>query len=127
MQDLADSERRCQASELRHQELSAKLPEATRPLLRQIEAMQARYRPPRLLLRNGICHLNIRSWRPTLLWGMRPLLRQIEAMQARYRPPGFIFCAAKPARGDMQVRPDAASVRLHVPRRSADCTGSADI
>ncbi|GFH26866.1 TMF_TATA_bd domain-containing protein [Haematococcus lacustris] len=39
-QDLADLERRCQAAELRHQELTAKLPEATRPLLRQIEAMQ---------------------------------------------------------------------------------------
>lgn len=38
--DLADLERRCQAAELRHQELAAKMPEATRPLLRQIEAMQ---------------------------------------------------------------------------------------
>jgi hypothetical protein len=41
VQDIADLERRCQAAELRHQELSSKLPEATRPLLRQIEAMQA--------------------------------------------------------------------------------------
>lgn len=40
-QDVADLERRCQAAELRHQELTSKMPEATRPLLRQIEAMQA--------------------------------------------------------------------------------------
>lgn len=39
--DLADLERRCQAAEQRHQELSVKLPDAARPLLRQIEAMQA--------------------------------------------------------------------------------------
>lgn len=39
--DLADLERRCQAAEVRHQDLAAKMPEATRPLLRQIEAMQA--------------------------------------------------------------------------------------
>ncbi len=30
-----------QEAEMRHEELSAKLPEATRPLLRQMEAMQA--------------------------------------------------------------------------------------
>ena len=40
-QDITDLERRCQAAELRHQDLTAKLPETTRPLLRQIEAMQA--------------------------------------------------------------------------------------
>jgi hypothetical protein len=40
LQDLSDLERRAQAAELRHQELSAKLPEATRPLLRQISALQ---------------------------------------------------------------------------------------
>lgn len=40
MQDLADVERRAQAAETRHQELSAKLPEATAPLLRQISALQ---------------------------------------------------------------------------------------
>jgi hypothetical protein len=40
LQDLSDLERRAQATELRHQELSAKLPEATRPLLRQISALQ---------------------------------------------------------------------------------------
>ncbi|EFJ48636.1 hypothetical protein VOLCADRAFT_90809 [Volvox carteri f. nagariensis] len=39
--DISDLERRCQAAELRHQDLAAKVPEATRPLLRQIEAMQA--------------------------------------------------------------------------------------
>ncbi|KAG2489635.1 hypothetical protein HYH03_011914 [Edaphochlamys debaryana] len=39
--DLSDLERRCQGAELRHQDLAAKLPETTRPLLRQIEAMQA--------------------------------------------------------------------------------------
>ena len=39
---MTDMERRCQAAELRHQELTSKLPEATRPLLRQIEAMQVR-------------------------------------------------------------------------------------
>ncbi|GLI69265.1 hypothetical protein VaNZ11_013798, partial [Volvox africanus] len=39
--DINDLERRCQAAELRHQDLAAKMPEATRPLLRQIEAMQS--------------------------------------------------------------------------------------
>ena len=34
-------ERWSQEAEARHEELSAKLPEATRPLLRQMEAMQA--------------------------------------------------------------------------------------
>jgi hypothetical protein len=34
-------QRRGQAAESRHEELAAALPEATRPLLRQIEAMQA--------------------------------------------------------------------------------------
>jgi hypothetical protein len=36
-----DITRRSQAAEARHEELTAALPEATRPLLRQIEAMQA--------------------------------------------------------------------------------------
>lgn len=40
LQDMSDVERRAQAAELRHQELSAKLPEATAPLLRQISALQ---------------------------------------------------------------------------------------
>jgi hypothetical protein len=40
LQDLADVEKRAQAAENRHQELSAKLPEATAPLLRQISALQ---------------------------------------------------------------------------------------
>jgi len=39
-QDLADMERRAQAAEWRHQELTEKLPEATAPLLRQITALQ---------------------------------------------------------------------------------------
>ncbi|KAI8467159.1 MAG: TATA element modulatory factor 1 TATA binding-domain-containing protein [Monoraphidium minutum] len=39
-QDLADMERRCHAAEERHNDLSARLPETTRPLLQQIEAMQ---------------------------------------------------------------------------------------
>ncbi|KAK9829150.1 hypothetical protein WJX72_004204 [[Myrmecia] bisecta] len=39
--EIADMERRCQAAEARHEELAGKLPEATRPLLRQIEAMQS--------------------------------------------------------------------------------------
>ena len=34
-------EQRCQAAEARHQDLAANIPEATRPLLRQLEAMQA--------------------------------------------------------------------------------------
>ena len=33
-------EQRCQAAEARHQDLAANIPEATRPLLRQLEAMQ---------------------------------------------------------------------------------------
>jgi hypothetical protein len=40
LQDLGDVERRAQAAEIRHQELSAKLPEATAPLLRQISSLQ---------------------------------------------------------------------------------------
>jgi hypothetical protein len=40
LQDLGDVERRAQAAEIRHQELSAKLPEATTPLLRQISSLQ---------------------------------------------------------------------------------------
>ncbi len=39
--ELADITRRSQAAEARHEELATALPEATRPLLRQIEAMQA--------------------------------------------------------------------------------------
>jgi hypothetical protein len=42
LQDVSDLERRCQAAEARHQELAAKLPDTTRPLLRQMEAMQVR-------------------------------------------------------------------------------------
>ena len=38
--DQAEAERRCQAAEARHEELAARLPEATRPLLRQIQAIQ---------------------------------------------------------------------------------------
>ncbi|CAI5989200.1 unnamed protein product [Closterium sp. NIES-64] len=38
--DLEDMEKRCQAAEARHEELVARIPESTRPLLRQIEAMQ---------------------------------------------------------------------------------------
>ena len=39
--ELADITRRGQAAEERHEELVSALPEATRPLLRQIEAMHA--------------------------------------------------------------------------------------
>lgn len=39
--ELADITRRGQAAEARHEDLASALPEATRPLLRQIEAMQA--------------------------------------------------------------------------------------
>lgn len=39
--ELADITRRGQAAEARHEELASALPEATQPLLRQIEAMQA--------------------------------------------------------------------------------------
>lgn len=38
--ELADLERRNQEAEARHEELTGKLPDTTRPLLRQIEAMQ---------------------------------------------------------------------------------------
>lgn len=38
---MTELERRGEEAELRHEELSAKLPAATRPLLRQMEAMQA--------------------------------------------------------------------------------------
>lgn len=40
-QELSRLERRCQSSEARHQEVLANMPEATRPLLQQIEAMAA--------------------------------------------------------------------------------------
>jgi len=39
--EVANMEKWSQEAEMRHEELSAKLPEATRPLLRQMEAMQA--------------------------------------------------------------------------------------
>eukprot|EP00873_Tetraselmis_striata_P032919 jgi/Tetstr1/453183/TSEL_040200.t1 len=39
-QDVKDMERRCMDAERRHEELSAKFPETTRPLLRQIESLQ---------------------------------------------------------------------------------------
>ena len=38
--EVRDLEQRCQAAEARHQDLAANIPEATRPLLRQLEAMQ---------------------------------------------------------------------------------------
>lgn len=38
--ELADLERRNQEAESRHDELTGNLPDATRPLLRQIEGMQ---------------------------------------------------------------------------------------
>ncbi|KAH7331390.1 hypothetical protein KP509_20G030700 [Ceratopteris richardii] len=38
--DVEDLEKRCQAAELRYEELVASVPESTRPLLRQIEAMR---------------------------------------------------------------------------------------
>lgn len=38
--DVEDLERRCQAAELRYEELVASVPESTRPLLRQIEAIR---------------------------------------------------------------------------------------
>jgi hypothetical protein len=40
-QEVTDLEQRLHAAEARHQDLSAKLPEATRPLLQQMEAIQA--------------------------------------------------------------------------------------
>ncbi len=39
---MADLVRRGQAAEARHEDLAGALPEATRPLLRQIAALQAR-------------------------------------------------------------------------------------
>ena len=39
--EISDLARRNQAAEARHEELAAALPEATRPLVRQLEAMQA--------------------------------------------------------------------------------------
>lgn len=39
--EMGDLQRRCQEAEARHAELTAKMPDATRPLLRQMEAMQA--------------------------------------------------------------------------------------
>ncbi|KAG0618623.1 hypothetical protein M758_4G079100 [Ceratodon purpureus] len=38
--DVEDLEKRCQAAEARYEELSARMPESTRPLLRHIEALQ---------------------------------------------------------------------------------------
>ena len=39
--EVSDLQRRNQAAEARHEELAAALPEATRPLVRQLEAMHA--------------------------------------------------------------------------------------
>lgn len=47
--EVRDLEQRCQASEARHQDLAANIPEATRPLLRQLEAMQVYFSPPPVL------------------------------------------------------------------------------
>lgn len=44
--EVRDLEQRCQAAEARHQDLAANIPEATRPLLRQLEAMQVTPTPP---------------------------------------------------------------------------------
>ena len=44
--EVRDLEQRCQAAEARHQDLAANIPEATRPLLRQLEAMQVRSPSP---------------------------------------------------------------------------------
>uniref|UniRef100_A0A7I4FNR6 TATA element modulatory factor 1 TATA binding domain-containing protein n=1 Tax=Physcomitrium patens TaxID=3218 RepID=A0A7I4FNR6_PHYPA len=38
--DIEDLEKRCQAAEARYEELSSRMPESTRPLLRHIEALQ---------------------------------------------------------------------------------------
>ncbi len=43
--EVRDLEQRCQAAEARHQDLAANIPEATRPLLRQLEAMQVNILP----------------------------------------------------------------------------------
>lgn len=43
--EVRDLEQRCQAAEARHQDLAANIPEATRPLLRQLEAMQVHICP----------------------------------------------------------------------------------
>ena len=40
--DMHDLQQRCQQAEARHEDLAARLPDSTRPLLRQIEAMQVR-------------------------------------------------------------------------------------
>lgn len=49
--EIADLERRGQAAEARHEDLAGALPEATRPLLRQIAALQVGLRfGPRLTL-----------------------------------------------------------------------------
>jgi len=56
--DLAEVEARSQDAESRHEELTARLPEATRPLLRQIEAMQAQVR---FLTRRSLAP-NAREW-----------------------------------------------------------------
>ena len=46
--EVRDLEQRCQGAEARHQDLAANIPEATRPLLRQLEAMQVPHpTPPR--------------------------------------------------------------------------------
>ena len=42
--EVAELQRRCGEAEVRQQEAAARLPEATAPLLRQIEAMQVRSR-----------------------------------------------------------------------------------
>ena len=47
--EVRDLEQRCQAAEARHQDLAANIPEATRPLLRQLEAMQVNNNVPLFL------------------------------------------------------------------------------
>jgi hypothetical protein len=38
--EMEDVEKRCQAAEVRYEELVTRMPDSTRPLLRQIEALQ---------------------------------------------------------------------------------------
>ncbi|CAI5944428.1 unnamed protein product [Closterium sp. NIES-65] len=82
--DLEDMEKRCQAAEARHEELVARIPESTRPLLRQIEAMQESANTRMEALSGVERALNARLQVRVCLWlqvDCESMLRQIEAMQ----------------------------------------------
>lgn len=104
--ELADITRRGQAAEERHEELASALPEATRPLLRQIEAMQAS------------AAANAQAW-ATVEHSLEERLSAAEARAAASGWPGIprMYCA-RPTVACTRERLATIQIWLHVPIRS---------